>query len=147
MNFIHVPELGVNPPLSPGSVPARQNGPRLGSAACRLQECVRRRIREGKDNVMFRKSIIALAATATLGLAAFASGPAAAHWGGHRGGHMHMGGFHRMGGFHQMAFRHRFFVRRFAVIRAPIFIGNGCWRVRWVHVHHHWRRHRFWVCG
>jgi hypothetical protein len=25
MNFIHVPELDVNPPLSPGSVPARQN--------------------------------------------------------------------------------------------------------------------------
>jgi hypothetical protein len=148
MNFIHVPELDVNPSLSPGSVLARQNRRRLGSAACRLQECVRRRIREGKDNVMIRKSIIALAAVATLGLAALASGPASArgHFGGHFGGHMRMGGF-RMGGFHQMAFRHRFFVRRFAVIRAPIFIGNGCWRVRWVHVHHHWRRHRIWVCG
>src|SRR5450631_389651 len=110
MNFIHVPELDVNPPLSPGSVLARQSRPRLGSASCWLQECDRRRIREGKDNVMFRKSIIALAAVATLGLAALASGPASArgHFGGHFGGHMRMGGIHRMGGFHQMAFRHRF---------------------------------------
>ena len=101
---------------------------------------------------MFRKSIIALAAAATLGLAGLASGPAEAHWGGgHMGGHMHMGGFHRMGAFHmraypRFAFRHRFFVRRFAVIRAP-FLIDGCWRVRWVHFHHHWRRHRVWVCG
>ena len=99
---------------------------------------------------MFRKSIIAFAAAATLGLAALASGPAEAR--GHFGGHMHMGGFHHMGAFHMRAFprfavRHRIFVRRFAVIRAPILIGPSCWRIRWVHVHHHWRRHRVWVCG
>lgn len=107
---------------------------------------------EGKDNAMFRKSIIALAAAATLGLAALASGPAEARWGGHMGGHMHFGGFHHVGAFHmraypRFAFRHRIFVRRFAVIRAPIFIGSSCWRVRWVHVHHHWKRRRVWVCG
>jgi hypothetical protein len=111
---------------------------------------------EGKDIAMFRKSIIALAAAATLGLAALASGPAEArgghgghgggHFGGHMGGHMHMGGFRHVGGFHQMAFRHRFFARRFAVIRAPLFIDDGCWRVRRGHFRHHWRRHRFWVC-
>jgi hypothetical protein len=53
---------------------------------------------------MFRKSIIALAAAAALGLAALAPGPASARWGG--GGDM--GGLH-LGGFHRMAFRHRFF--------------------------------------
>jgi len=95
---------------------------------------------------MFRKSIIALAAAATLGLAALAPGPAEAR------GHFHMGGLHRVGVFHvrafpRFAFRHRLFVRRFAVIRAPILINTGCWRVRWVHIHHHWRRHRVWVCG
>jgi hypothetical protein len=100
---------------------------------------------------MFRKSILALAAAATLGLAALASGPAEAHFG-HRGGHFHMGGFHRVGFFHvrahpHFAFRHRFFIRRFAVLPAPILIDSGCWRIRWVHIHHHWRRHRIWVCG
>jgi hypothetical protein len=109
---------------------------------------------EGKDYAMFRKSIIALAAAATLGLAALASGPAEArgHFGGHMGGHMHMGGFRHVGAFHmrtypRFAFRHRFFVHRFAVIRAPLLIDSGCWRIRWVHFHHHWRRHRVWVCG
>jgi hypothetical protein len=109
---------------------------------------------------MFRKSIIALAAVATLGLVALASGPASAHWGGghmggHRGGHVggfRMGGFHHVGAFHmraypRFAFRHRVFVRRFAVIRAPIFIGNGCWRVHRVRIHRHWVRRHVWVCG
>jgi hypothetical protein len=104
---------------------------------------------------MFRKSIIALAAAATLGVTALAAGPAAARWGGHgghMGGHMHMGGFRHVGAFHvhaypRFAFRHRFFVRRFAVLPAPILIDGGCWRVRWVHYYHHWRRHRIWVCG
>jgi hypothetical protein len=102
---------------------------------------------------MLRKSIIALAAAAALGLVALASAPASAHRGGHWGGghmHMHMGGFHHARAFHvhpRFAFRHRVFVHRFAVIRAPIFIGHGCWRVHWVRIHRHWARRHVWVCG
>jgi hypothetical protein len=126
--------------------------------------------REG--HAMFRKSIITLAAAAALCLVALAS--ASAHWGGgHRGGHMggfrmggfhhmggfrhiggfrHMGGFHHVGAFHmraypRFAFRHRVFVHRFAVIRGPIFVGNGCWRVHWVRIHRHWEHRHAWVCG
>jgi hypothetical protein len=114
---------------------------------------------EGKDNAMFRKSIIPLAAAATLGVAALASSPASAF---HVG---HMGGFHRMGGFHQMrafphvAFRQHFFVRHvafrrpifvrrhFALIRAPILLHYGCMRVHRVWTHWGWRWRRVWVCG
>ena len=82
---------------------------------------------------MFRKSIIALAAAATLGLAALASGPAEARWGGHMGGHMHFGGFHHVGAFHmraypRFAFRHRIFVRRFAV-RIKGYVRRGVKRL------------------
>jgi hypothetical protein len=114
---------------------------------------------EGKDNAMFRKSIIALAAAATLGVAALASSPASAF---HVG---HMGGFHRMGAFHQtrafphVAFRQRVFARRvafrhpiyvrhhFALMRAPILLSTSCWRIHWVRIHRHWQRRRVWVCG
>jgi hypothetical protein len=100
---------------------------------------------------MFRNSIIALAATATLGVAALTPAPASAHW---RGGHHHMWAFHHMRAFPHMAYhrrfyaRHPFFVRhRFALIGAPILLSDGC--VRTYRVFTPWgpRWRRVWVCG
>lgn len=112
---------------------------------------------------MFRKRIITLAAAATLGVAALASGPASAHWGGHWGGRW--GGGHRMWAFHRVAyhpryfayhprffvrrfaFRHPYFVRRhFVLIGRPILL-DGCWRVYRVPTYWGWRWRRVWVCG
>jgi hypothetical protein len=98
---------------------------------------------------MFRKSIIALAAAATLGVGALVSTPASAHWG-HWGGHFGGGhfGFHHAFFFHRGFVGHPFFIHRYAFYR-PIYIdgGYGCWRWRRVPTYwgFHWRR--VWVCG
>jgi hypothetical protein len=107
---------------------------------------------------MFRKCIITFAAIATLGVAALASGPASAHWGGRGGGHWgggHCGGHHMWAYHHphffvreRFAFRHPFFFRRhFALIGAPILFDDGCWRVHRVPTYWGWRWRRVWVCG
>jgi hypothetical protein len=111
---------------------------------------------EGKDSAMFRKSIVTLAALATLGVAALTPGPASAHW---RGGH-HMWAFHHMRAYPHMAYRTHFFVRhrfavrhpiflrhRFALIGAPILLDDGCVRVHkvWTPRGPRWRH--VWVCG
>ena len=95
---------------------------------------------------MFRKCIISFAAAATLGVAALASGPASAHWG---GGH-HMWAFHHPHFFirERFVFRHPYFVRHhFALIQAPILIDDGCWRIHRVPTYWGWRWRRVWVCG
>ena|SRR5258708_684155 len=98
---------------------------------------------------MFRKCIISFAAAATLGVAALASGPASAHWGGHWGGG-HMWASHHPHFFIRERFvlRHPYFVRHhFALIRAPILLDDGCWRVHRVPTYWGWRWRRVWVCG
>jgi hypothetical protein len=110
---------------------------------------------------MFRKSIIALAAAATLGAVALAPSSASAYWGGHHFGGFRVGGFHRVWAPrlayhpHFFAVRHRFFVarhpffvrRHFAFIDAPILLDGGCWRVHRVWTPWGLRWHRVWVCG
>jgi hypothetical protein len=111
---------------------------------------------KGKDNAMFRKCIITFAALATLGVAALASGPASARWGGHGGGG-HWGGGHWGGGHWggHLAFHHpHFFVRERFAFRHPFFfrrhfalLDDGCWRVHRALTPWGWRWHRVWVCG
>jgi hypothetical protein len=109
---------------------------------------------------MFRPCIIALAAAATLGAAVLSPSPASARFGGHHMGGHRMMAFHHMRAFphtayrqrfivrHRLAFRHPFLVRRhFALIRAPILIDEGCWRVHHVWSPWGWRLRRVWVCG
>jgi hypothetical protein len=93
---------------------------------------------------MLRKSIIALAAAAALGIGALASTPASAHWG-HWGGHF---GFHRAFFFHRAFVGHPFFLHRYAFYR-PIYLddGYGCWRWRRVPTYWGWHWRRVWVCG
>jgi hypothetical protein len=105
---------------------------------------------------MLRKSIIAIAAAATL--ASLASTPASARWGGW--GH-HFGGFHHAYFFrhsiafhhpyffrHRVAFHHPFFFHRHvAFVGGPIFIGDGCWTVQRVPTFWGWRWRRVWLCG
>ncbi len=98
---------------------------------------------------MFRKSIIAFAAAATLGVAALASTPASAHWG-HGGGHFGGGhfGFHHAFFFHRGFVGHPFFFHRYAFYR-PVYFddGYGCWRWRRVPTYWGWHWRRVWVCG
>ena len=98
---------------------------------------------------MFRKSIITVAAAATLGLAALAPSPASAHRGGHyMGGFHHMVAFHHMRAFRHVAFHRRFFIRRhFALIRTPIYVSDSCVRVYRVWTPWGPRLRRAWVCG
>jgi hypothetical protein len=95
---------------------------------------------------MLRKSIIAIAAAATLGGAALTSSPASAHWGGWS---HHFGGFHHAVFFRPSVAFHRPFLfrRHFALIAGPIFVDDGCWRVRRVPTFWGWRWRRVWVCG
>jgi hypothetical protein len=130
--------------------------------ARRLQACcedVRRR-RAGAHpeqtwrNLMVRKTLIALAAAATLGAAALTPGTAAAAHGFHRGGHAgHHGHFAPRHAFHNgFAFRHRpVFVRHhvrrhFAFVGVPLVASDSCVVVRrvWTRWGWHWRR--IWVC-
>ncbi|HEY6259511.1 MAG TPA: sulfur globule protein precursor [Xanthobacteraceae bacterium] len=95
---------------------------------------------------MLRKTIIALAAAATLGVGALASSPASAHWG---GGWHHMG-FHHGFFFHRAFVGHPFFFRRhFAFVGGPLYLDDdyGCWRIRRVPTYWGWRWRRVWVCG
>jgi hypothetical protein len=119
---------------------------------------------------MLRKTIVALAAAASIGGAVALSPTAAsarmggfhggggfhaAHFGGFRAAHVG-GGFRtanfggaRFAAFHRPFFHHRFhrFHRfaRFGFISAPIYAYSdyGCWR--WVPTH--WGLRRVWVCG
>jgi hypothetical protein len=67
---------------------------------------------------MLRETILALAASATLGAAALAPNTASAYWGGH-GGHGWRGGW----GYHP-------YVRVYA---GPAYFGGGCMVRRWVY--------------
>ncbi len=67
---------------------------------------------------MLRKTILALAASVTLGAAALAPSSASAHWGGGGGWH---GGWHGGWGYHP-------FVRVYA---GPVY--GGCMVQRWVY--------------
>ena len=108
---------------------------------------------------MLRKTIVALAAVASLGAAALIPNRADAapfHRGGTHGAfhagwrghfapplaHRHRFGLHRHGGFaHRVVpFRHR-------LIAAPIIVGDPCVRVRPGWTAWGWRWERVWVCG
>jgi hypothetical protein len=102
---------------------------------------------------MLRKTIVAIAAAASIGGAvALTATEASARHGGfgggfHHGGHFafHHGGmrvahFHHFGRFHRF---HRFGFRRFAFAGGPNYAyGGSCWR--WVPTRWGWRRH--WYC-
>ena len=107
---------------------------------------------------MVRKTLMALAAAATLGAAALAPGTAAAAHGFHGGGHA---GFHghfapRPVVHNRFVFRDRFghrpfFVRHhvrhhFAYVGVPLVASDSCVVVRrvWTPWGWHWRR--IWVC-
>jgi hypothetical protein len=121
--------------------------------------------RSGKEIIMLPRSIITLAAAASLGAAVLASAPASARMGGgHGGGHAAMGGHFggvrsasvvRGGTFrsnfvvrnrvivnnrfpvrhHRFAFRHH----RFAFAGGPVIVDDTCWR--W------WHGRRIWLCN
>lgn len=95
---------------------------------------------------MLRKTIIAFAAAATLGVAALASTPAAARWGGWGFHHdFHRGSFVR----NPFVVRHPFFFHRH-FFAGPVLIDSdeyGCWRLRRVPTVWGWRWRRVWVCG
>jgi hypothetical protein len=111
---------------------------------------------------MLSRSIITLAAAASLGAAVLASAPAWARMGGgHGGGHAAMGGHFAAGGVRSAAIvhdgnfavrnrvivnnrfpvRHRFAFRhhRFAFVGGPIIVDDSCWR--W------WYGRRIWLCN
>jgi len=98
---------------------------------------------------MLRKSIIALAAAATLGVTALASSPASAHWGGWGHGFHHGFFFHRSVAFHHPFVLGRPFFFRRHFFAGPVLIDDdyGCWRVRRVPTIWGWRWRRVWVCG
>jgi hypothetical protein len=102
---------------------------------------------------MVRKTLIALAAVATLGAAALTPGTAAAH-GFHRGVHAgHHGHFVPRPVVHNhFVFRHRpIFVRHhvrrhFAFVGVPVAASDSCVVVRRTWTPWGWRWKRFWVC-
>jgi hypothetical protein len=103
---------------------------------------------------MVRKTLIALAAAASLGAVALTPGTAAAAHGFHRGGHA---GFHghlapRPAFHNRFAFRHRpVFVRHhvrrhFAFVGVPLVASDSCVVVRRVWTPWGWHWKRIWVC-
>ncbi|HEV3185710.1 MAG TPA: sulfur globule protein precursor [Xanthobacteraceae bacterium] len=92
---------------------------------------------------MLRKTVMALAACATLALAAAPTEASARAWAGHGWGGWHgawHGGWHRFGVRRFGFFPHRrFFVRGYPYYYAY----GGCWR--WAPGP--WGPHRVWVCG